>query len=455
MTASGIHILVLGGGPAGAACAIGLVRLGYEVTLVTAERPWATVEGISERTVAGLRNAGFHHALAGVATPTPRYVIWNGEASRANTERIVDRPVFDAGLRTDLGTHGIHVIEGRVGTVHSDPSGHEVLVDQGGKSLRLCADFLVEARGRAARLTRSVRQRGIETVSLLQRWTGPVRQAGSAVQTFEDGWVWVAALGDGRRYVQATVDVASAGGAGRSGLYRFIDDISSLPLVRDMIADATPCGEPQARGSTPILCGNAVARRWIRVGDAAMAVDPLSGNGIFQSLSSALVAPAVINTLLQRPGQADLACAFYNNRLEHLFDRFSRMGRDFYRNEGRWNERPFWAARRMWPDDDPGHGAPDPASARVECRPVVRHGFIEERQVVVTNDQPLGMWHVDGIELAPVLMSLHKEKLTLSRPLADQLRSRFGLAPDKAEAVGRWLLAQGLVPDRPVAAEQK
>jgi len=40
-------------------------------------------------------------------------------------------------------------------------------------------------------------------------------------------------------------------------------------------------------------------------------VDPLSGNGIFQSLSSALVAPAVINTLLRQPDSADLARRFY------------------------------------------------------------------------------------------------------------------------------------------------
>ena len=50
-------IVVLGGGPAGAAVAIGLVRLGHSVTLVTDARPFGSIEGVSERTVAGLSPA--------------------------------------------------------------------------------------------------------------------------------------------------------------------------------------------------------------------------------------------------------------------------------------------------------------------------------------------------------------------------------------------------------------
>ncbi|WP_296055020.1 hypothetical protein [uncultured Amphritea sp.] len=38
--------------------------------------------------------------------------------------------------------------------------------------------------------------------------------------------------------------------------------------------------------------------------------------------------------------------------------------------------------------------------------PVVSNGLIEEHEVVTTNDQPLGIWHLNGIPLASVVRAL-------------------------------------------------
>jgi hypothetical protein len=168
-----------------------------------------------------------------------------------------------------------------------------------------------------------------------------------------------------------------------------------------------------------------------------MAVDPLSGNGIFQSLSSALQAPVVINTLLRRPERAALARQFHQQRVEQLFMRFARIGRDFYSQEQTRAGLPFWARRRRWPDAQPLHLAADWQSVQVARRPVLRDGFVDEAEVVVTADQPLGVWHLQGVELAPVVravlvgqaldevMSSHSEaqQMMLRRWLAEQGRS--------------------------------
>ena len=213
-------IVVLGGGPAGAAVAIGLVRLGYTVTLVTEPRRFSSIEGVSERTVAGLRNAGFHSALDAVGDPSPRRVVWNGEINQANTERLVDRCALDQGIRSDLARSGVQVIEGRVITVASADRRHHVTIGQDGKRQVLSAGFLVEARGRAAPLAQTDRLRGVETVSLLQIWRGPPVPPGSMIQSFEDGWIWVAIDPAGARYVQLTVDVASSDLPSRQDLPR-------------------------------------------------------------------------------------------------------------------------------------------------------------------------------------------------------------------------------------------
>lgn len=137
-----------------------------------------------------------------------------------------------------------------------------------------------------------------------------------------------------------------------------------------------------------------------------MAVDPLSGNGIFQALSSALQAPAVINTVLTCPERSHLALDFHQQRIEHLFLRFARTGRDFYALEQNWAAEGFWAARSAWPDAAPLHAAPCFSSLKVRRAPVLKNDLIEEADVVVSDDQPLGMWHLNDIELAPRVVRL-------------------------------------------------
>ncbi len=429
------EILILGAGPAGAAVALGLTRLGYPVRVVSEWRRFAAVEGVSQRVLEGLRQAGLHRALATESAPSPRRVQWNGEAQSINQECLLDRPVFDAALRDDLRAAGIEVLEARVLKVAHGPDGHAVHLE-GGEVLR--AGFLVEARGRSAPLAGG-RLRGPETLSLLNQWHDAPGLAGSAVESLADGWAWMARLADGRCYWQITLDAAASDLPPRDRLPAWCAERRRQSArVRELFGEAAlQPASLHARSSTAILFHEASGADWLRVGDAAMAVDPLSGNGIFQSLSSALQAPAVINTLLRHPERAALARAFHQRRVEHLFQRFARTGRDFYALEQRWPEQPFWRDRRTWPDAAPLHAEADIRQVRVESAPVILGELIEAREVVITADQPLGVWHLDGTELAPIVRALQAGRLDAA--LA-------ALAPEPRRKVQGWLLAQGYRP---------
>ncbi|WP_085713118.1 MULTISPECIES: NAD(P)/FAD-dependent oxidoreductase [unclassified Pseudomonas] len=428
-------ILILGAGPAGAAVALGLRRLGYAVTLISEWRRFAALEGVSQRVLEALRGAGLNHALADAPLPSQRQVSWNGQQHAQNIEFLLDRPTFDRGLREDLRLAGVEVIEGRILNVQSSADGHQVELDGGQK---LAADFLVEARGRQAP-TSGKGLRGPETVSLLNRWQGTPGVTASAVESLEDGWAWMARRDDGQCYWQWTVDVVSAGLPGKSQL---LDHCRARRQASDFAQAFFAGGQESAlqlhaRSSTAILASQVCGDNWIRVGDAAMAVDPLSGNGIFQSLSSALQAPLVINTLLRKPERALLAQRFHRQRVEQLFLRFARIGRDFYADEQRWLDLPFWQLRRQWPDAEVAHAEADFAALRIERMPVLSDGFVDEAEVVITTDQPLGIWHVQGVELAPLVRRLRDEP-------ADQVLA--GLTLEQGRAVRGWLLAQGFRP---------
>ncbi|MBA6068295.1 MULTISPECIES: NAD(P)/FAD-dependent oxidoreductase [Pseudomonas] len=396
-------ILVLGAGPAGAATALGLRRMGYPVTVVSDWRRFAAVEGVSQRVLEGLRHAGLGAALAEATTPATRQVHWNGERLQPNQECLLDRQRFDQALRDDLRRAGVELVEGRVREVERG-QGYRIHLDDG---RTLHGEFLVEARGRQAPLSEG-RLRGPETVSLLNLWQAAPGTPVSAVESLDDGWAWMARLADGRCYWQVTLDATTAQLPGKAALPEYCAERRrGSALVAQLFGErAFVPAQVHARSSTAILAGNCAGPDWLRVGDAAMAVDPLSGNGIFQSLSSALQAPVVINTLLQRPGQADLAQRFHQTRVEQLFLRFARIGRDFYAQETQRVAQPFWARRRGWPDAQPLHAAADWQAVRVERRPVLREGWVEEAEVVVTADQPLGVWHLQGVELAPVVRGL-------------------------------------------------
>ncbi|WP_236199821.1 flavin-dependent monooxygenase QhpG [Pseudomonas pseudonitroreducens] len=435
---SELPILILGAGPAGATVALGLRRLGHAVTVISEWRRFAAVEGVSQRVLEGLRNSGLKHALECAAPPSQRRVRWNGVESAQNIECILDRPRFDVGLREDLKEAGVELVEAQVLAVAEEGPGWRVKLDNGRE---VQGTFLVEARGRQAPLNQKgmKARRGPETLSLLNRWQGEPGPLATAVESLADGWAWMARLEDGRCYWQLTLDVASSQLPPREQLLAYCRERrATSQLVRQFFGDAEERElDLHARSSTAILCLEACGDTWIRVGDAAMAVDPLSGNGIFQSLSSALQAPLVINTLLRAPERAELARRFHQQRVEQLFLRFARVGRDFYASENQWTDQPFWQARRAWPDEQPSHVPTDFASLRIERAPVLKGEFVDEAEVVVSADQPLGIWHLDGLELAPWLRRLRTEPE--GQVLAD-------LPPERRRAFQGWLLSQGYRP---------
>lgn len=434
--------------------ALGLHRLGYRVFVLGEPRHFRALEGVSARVVSALQQAGLQHAMAGIWPASTRLAHWNGEERAANTEYLVDRQRFDEGLWADLQAAGVKTICARVGRVQERPEGGWCIEARTGgeaggepegkaKTRWWQADFLVEARGRLAPHG-GVTQRGPQTLSLLCQWQGESVPAGhgTAIESLPDGWAWMARLPDGRCYWQWTLDVKATPLPGRAELPAWCAERRQTPQSRMFFgASNLRAGRDAAvvaRPSEPIRAQEVVRANLIRVGDAAMAVDPLSGNGIFQSLSSALQAPAVIHTMRVAPDRAVLAAEFHRRRITHLFERFCRIGRDFYAMESRWPEHPFWAERSKWPDDQPLHHL-NPVSGpgtlpEIGRGPVLCGSEVIEAELVFTRDQPLGIWQLDGEPLAPMLRAVMAGK-------ADALNA---VPSERRASIVQWLRQHGV-----------
>jgi flavin-dependent dehydrogenase len=408
-------LIVAGAGPAGVLSAILLARRGHEVVLLASDRPRPRIEGLSQRVVDVLHAHGLENAAAAVGPEVARLAVWNGERGPRNVEFAAERVAFDAALLRDATANGVRCLAVRKIAAAAASAAPKVRIEtaEGNREV-LTAAFYLEARGRGAPLPSARAISGSETTALVSAVVDAPGEAGTCVESFADGWAWYVADG-AVAFLQIFVD-SSGGLPKRAELRAFFDrQAEHLTLAPELMASGRLHGPVTTRTATPRLARSLLSEAMIRVGDAASALDPLSGHGVFAALGSALAASAAVHTILTTPDNTALARRFYEERTRLGFERFARVGRDFYRLETRWSERDFWRRRSDWPDDEPAHAPALGAPARIERRPVVADGLVVERPVVVTPDQPRGIWQVDGVPLAELVEGLRKcegEKLS-------------------------------------------
>jgi len=440
-------VIVTGAGPAGVLSAVLLARRGHAVALLASGRSRPRIEGLSQRVLDTLRAQGLDEAAAAVGPEVARLVAWNGERSARNREHVTDRTVFDAALLRDAMREGVRVLPVVRLTLGRSAQGRTArLTKPDGEALVLQGRFLVEARGRSAPSARTREVRGPETTALVRRIEGGPRQRCTAVESFSDGWAWFVSDG-AAAFLQIFVDSA-AGLPKRAALTAFFDaQARALDSIPDLVGSGRAVGAVMTRGASARFADELLGPQSLRVGDAAAAVDPLSGHGIFEALGSALAAGAVVHTLLERPESGELARRFYRERMEGACQRYARVGRDFYALETRWPERPFWQARALWPDREAAHRPPDAEAVRIESRPVIEAGFVVERRVVVTADQPRGIWRVDEVPLADLLDLLKEWQGERLAGKQAALARRLQVTEGQLATALDWLRARRLLAD--------
>ncbi|GAB4512798.1 MAG: hypothetical protein Tsb0019_09760 [Roseibium sp.] len=423
--------VVAGGGPAGAFAAHELARAGLRVLIVDPASGRPRLEGLGARVEQLLRARGLDGALAAASGPLPRSVAWAGLSDNASGERLVERTRFDAALRRAAVAAGARLETARVRRVlAADPGDGVSLLLSSGKAVT--ARLMVDARGRQA--PSRDRLKGPETLAI----SGYLRQSaednGTFVAATPEGWLWRAAAPGFKTWVQVCIDAGDLEGSGQPALEARVARFLAQPEIRDAFADAVLRRPLQARSAGLVLAAPELRLPVIPVGDAAVAIDPLSGHGLFWALSSALAAVPAALTLLEMPGEgAGLAARFYRDRVVGTFWRQARTGRDFHRLETALAAHDFWRRRAAWPDDDPAH--PEADAVSLVRRVVVDGNRLAERDVLVTPLDPGGVAFVAGIPVRDLAAFLAPGT---PRPppetVSPQLRTALG-----------WMASRGLV----------
>lgn len=348
-------VLVLGGGPAGAATAWSLATAGVSVLLVDdgRHRPIAPRETLLAASQVGLERSGLWPlvAAAAVADPLRHGAIWGSAELRwrdAGAPGLwYQRGVFDAALRRLAAAAGAVVCEAGAWVPQVCEAGgaaHGWLRDAAGARREVAARFLVLATGRR-RLPEPfgcrVVQRGPATAALTLRVPTGAGARCAVVEAVPQGWWWW--QGDGVVGGAATLlcDADELRQRGAATLVAAARAAASGPVQRLGAGPAVAAGDATARLQ--------IAERGLLVGDAAATIDPLASQGTEKALLAAEHAALVVRTALAEPSWWPELRRLHQQWEHGLAVAHGRTAAHFAGLEDRFGAQPFWVRRRLLP----------------------------------------------------------------------------------------------------------
>jgi flavin-dependent dehydrogenase len=371
-------LVILGGGPAGAAAAITLARAGRSVIVIEKShyREPRIGETLPPSARMPLAELGVWDAfLSAGHAPAPGVASSWGEDSLHDTHFIfnahgrgwhLDRHRFDAMLADAAREAGAHVYCGaRVGSCvrHSDLWRLEFVSDTNPQAPphRVRARFLFDATGRAATIAR---QQGAKRLSV-DRLVGltamlPARPAngvrprgegrepeGSAwtlVEACAEGWWYSARLPSGRWMAVYMTDADLLPAERETWRAFWLSRLEQTTHTRARVDLSDGSVVPRVFAAGTSRLDRVFGDGWLAVGDAAMARDPLSGQGLVQALTSGMRAGDALN---RRMNGDPTAIAQYAGQSVSSFYEYSRLRAIHYGREQRWPQSIFWRRRQL------------------------------------------------------------------------------------------------------------
>ena len=351
-------MLVVGGGPAGAACAYWLAEAGHDVLLLEKKhypREKTCGDGLTPRAVKelesmgladtlaehhrfdGLRSIAFGHTLELEWPSHPDYPSYGYVITRKDLDQIVAERAVKSGATLWQDSEAVTpVVEG--GLVR----GAVVKRKETGATEEVRARYVVVADGSLSRFGRALgtsRNKAFPQGMAIRGYYESPRHDEPWIESHLDvrdkqgnvlpGYGWIFPVGDGRVNV----------GVGLLSTFNQWKEVNTSHLM-DAFVDWAPkswdlrpetsCGPPTG-GRLPmsLSVGPRVGPTWIVVGDAGGAINPFNGEGIAYGYETGRIGAETLDIAL-RSGDG-LALRGYEERLNAEYELYYKVARAFVR----------------------------------------------------------------------------------------------------------------------------
>jgi flavin-dependent dehydrogenase len=354
-----VDVLILGAGPAGATAAIALRRLGAAVAIAEAaaqprERLGETLPakalplldqlGVGET----FRRQG-HLPIQAIRSA------WGGPELRDRLALFdphghgwhLDRHRFDTLLRSAAEERGAAIWNGtRVVEIQRPATAWHLRLRSACGDRTVHADFLIDATGRGGLLARRLSRRlppCDRLIGIARRYAGQTDPAEpwTLVEAVRQGWWYSAPLPDGDLLVVFMTDADLIGKRAVLGQV-WPAWLAQASHTHDRVGGRSPRSSWQMQSAASCHTLHSPREPWLAIGDAALACDPLAGQGLTVALETGLAAAHAIGQ--GRPPSAP-ALQRYAQALNAQWKDYLRQRAAVYQSEMRWLDAPFWIRR--------------------------------------------------------------------------------------------------------------
>jgi flavin-dependent dehydrogenase len=356
-------VAVLGGGPAGLASTIALLREGLGVIVIERTeyaalrvgehltpntKPLLTALGLE-----GMLDSPLHVSCPGIRSawgshePEDKDYVFNAYGEGWN----LSRPEFDRSLALHVAGLGAEVLtRTKMVDISRVSATWQITLASEDGLFEVLADFAIDATGRSAALSKRMGSQPIvyddlvgifgrgADASPMSRWV--------LIEAQEEGWWYSAGLADGGLIATFLTDpdLFDLSQAGRAFAWRKQLGKSSITRARGLAdGDAVDLHVRTARTQR---LDRVAGEAWMAIGDAAMSFDPLSSEGISKGFKLGLKAGAIASAFCR--GERSAAEA-YEREADAAFVDYLATRRAFYEVEQRWRNAPFWRRRHALP----------------------------------------------------------------------------------------------------------
>ena len=358
-------VAVVGAGPAGSATALRLARKGVRTLLIEASRfdRMRVGESLAPAVRPLLEHLGAWSSfleLVPIASYGTRSV-WGRAQCDEHSHLLtpfgcgwhIERARFDAMLANRAVAAGASLWLGaRVSSCEATHAGFrlQLTASEPRQSLgEVNARFIVDATGRRTALARflGARHKTFDRlIGIGQEYADPAasNHPYTLVETTPQGWWYAAPLAPQRSMLMLMTDADLARDARWGDSTQWLDALASTQHVRARVRAAAPSSTPHTycAVSQRLLRDPQGPRGWLAVGDAALAVDPISGSGVIRAFRTAqAAAPAIIAALQENLTAIDeYEMARHHECTDYLIERAN-----YYALEQRWRS-AFWLRRQ-------------------------------------------------------------------------------------------------------------